>query len=412
MNKIRIGIPVHGFIGWGGGVDYLRTIIECLDNCPGIEIHLIFPFRFTLLRGIKLVRRYALQFFKYGLKGLSNKESSNAFKQSNFYEDLKDRYPIHIIDSRNKSLEKLSKRLDIDVLIPLISPLPCDFSVPWVGWVADFQHHYFPENFSVSERNQRDAIFAKMFANCKSVIVGANFVKEDVNKLYPHSSTLVFVVPTIANPKKEWLMDGVKVLSKYGIKKNYLIVCNQFWKHKNHKGLFEAFAIFALINSDVDLVCTGTLEDYRDSEYINSLKKILKSYQITDRVHVLGLIPKLDQISLLKSSIALIQPTLFEGGPGGGSVYDAISLGKTCLVSNIPVNLEINYDKVYFFDPHNPQALSSLMLSISKQYSPTAIDEQDLLQKGEIRKAFALKVLKEAIDHAIAASKSFKKKGL
>jgi glycosyltransferase involved in cell wall biosynthesis len=351
-----------------------------------------------------------LDLLKYGVKGISKKKSSNVLTQSNFYEDLKDRYPVHIIDSKNKSLEKLSKRLNIDVLIPLISPLPHNFSVPWVGWVADFQHHYLPGNFSISERNQRDAIFAKMFANCTSVIVGAKLVKEDIDKLYPHSSTSVFVVPTIASPKEVWLMDRSQVLGQYGIRKNYFIVCNQFWKHKNHIALFEAFAKFALLNLDIDLVCTGSLEDYRHTQHIDFLKKILRQYQITDRVHILGLIPKLDQISLLKSSIALIQPTLFEGGPGGGSVYDAISLGKTCVVSNIPINLEISYDKVHFFDPNDPQELSNLMLTITNQRSRAAIDEGELLQKGEIRKAFALKVLMEAIDHAIATSKVLEKK--
>ena len=49
---------------------------------------------------------------------------------------------------------------------------------------------------------------------------------------------------------------------------------------------------------------------------------------INDDVEIVGHIPKLDQIALLKNSIAVIQPTLFEGGPGGGSAYDAISLGS------------------------------------------------------------------------------------
>ena len=38
------------------------------------------------------------------------------------------------------------------------------------------------------------------------------------------------------------------------------------------------------------------------------------------------MINKKDQLSLIRSAKALIQPTLFEGGPGGGSCRDAISL--------------------------------------------------------------------------------------
>lgn len=60
-------------------------------------------------------------------------------------------------------------------------------------------------------------------------------------------------------------------------------------------------------------------------------------------------IAKLDQIALLKKSIAVIQPTLFEGGPGGGASYDAISLGKPLIVSDIKVNQEIEQSERVFF---------------------------------------------------------------
>jgi glycosyltransferase involved in cell wall biosynthesis len=276
--------------------------------------------------------------------------------------------------------------------------------VPWVGWVADFQHHYLPENFSISERKKRDAIFEKMFTNCRSVIVGADSVKQDVHKLYPNSNTSVFVVPTIANPKKEWLLDSDQVSEKYEINKKYFMVSNQFWKHKNHITLFEAFTQFSQLNFDVDLVCTGALEDYRDPQHIDALKKLLKKNKIEERVHILGLIPKLDQISLLKSAIALIQPTLFEGGPGGGSVYDAIALGKICIVSSIPINKEINHDQTYFFDPHKPKELASLMLKISEQFPVLVVDEAALQQKGKIRMELALNALIESIEHAVSAS--------
>jgi len=408
MKKIRIGVPVHGFIAWGGGIDYLRTIIDCLDDYPEGEIHLIFPFRLTLLDRVKQLRRNILCLFGSERKKLLSLQSSKVFAQSNFYEDLKNRYPIHIIDSTNKSLGALARNIKIDVLLPLISPLPHDFPVPWVGWVADFQHHYLPENFSINERNHRDAIFSKMFTNCKSVIVGAKLVKQDINKLYPNSSVSIFVVPTIANPKREWLIDKPQILNQYGIKKNYFIVCNQFWKHKNHITLFEAFAQFSLLNSDVDLICTGELEDYRDPQYIDMLKNFLKKSKLKSRVHVLGLIPKLDQIELLKSAVALIQPTLFEGGPGGGSVYDAIALGKVCMVSNIPINLEIEHENTHFFDPHKPEELSVLMQRIYNQYSKSVFDETELVKKGQIRKSFALKALVDAVECATSTSRPSK----
>jgi glycosyltransferase involved in cell wall biosynthesis len=63
----------------------------------------------------------------------------------------------------------------------------------------------------------------------------------------------------------------------------------------------------------------------------------------------------------MKHAHAVLQPTLFEGGPGGGSVYDAVSLGVPAIVSDIPVNLEIDDPTVSFFRARDPQDLAEKM---------------------------------------------------
>lgn len=45
---------------------------------------------------------------------------------------------------------------------------------------------------------------------------------------------------------------------------------------------------------------------------------LAKKLGIESKIKILGHIPKLEQIELIKNCIAVIQPTLFEGGPGGG----------------------------------------------------------------------------------------------
>mgnify|MGYP001373869249 CR=1 FL=1 len=55
----------------------------------------------------------------------------------------------------------------------------------------------------------------------------------------------------------------------------------------------------------------------------------------------MGLVNKKTQIALLKNARALIQPSLFEGGPGGGSCRDAISLDLEIFASDIEINREL-----------------------------------------------------------------------
>ena len=78
------------------------------------------------------------------------------------------------------------------------------------------------------------------------------------------------------------------------------------------------------------------------------------------------MISKKDQLSLIRGARALIQPTLFEGGPGGGSCRDAISLDTEIFASDIEINREINCGTIKYFKAKNSSELSQLMLDSEK----------------------------------------------
>ena len=73
---------------------------------------------------------------------------------------------------------------------------------------------------------------------------------------------------------------------------------------------------------------------------------------------MLGFIPKPDQIRLMREAVAVVQPTLFEGGPGGGSIYNAIALGRPVIVSDLPVNREIESSGDSLFRPSRSRGLA------------------------------------------------------
>ena len=124
---------------------------------------------------------------------------------------------------------------------------------------------------------------------------------------------------------------------------------------------FHAFAEVAKRWPDVSLICTGGTNDYRDPNYFEKLDSESARLGLRSRLRFLGHIPKRDQIELLNHALALVQPTLFEGGPGGGSTYEAVALGKRVLLSDLPGNLEIEGGDVRFFKCGDHVALSKLM---------------------------------------------------
>ena len=117
-----------------------------------------------------------------------------------------------------------------------------------------------------------------------------------------------------------------------------------------------------------------------------------------------GLVPKEHQIEIMKRAIAVIQPSRFEGGPGGGSVYDATSLGVRSIVSDIPVNLELPIDGKFIskFKVGDPVGLLSQMRRIQNENYFTP-EIEDLYQNGVEH----TKKLSERLSSALEASLVF-----
>jgi glycosyltransferase involved in cell wall biosynthesis len=154
------------------------------------------------------------------------------------------------------------------------------------------------------------------------------------------------------------------VRAQFGLPPRYFIICNQFWIHKDHRTAFLAFArvLAAARGEGLALVCTGSLEDHRAPGHAGELRALLARLGIAEHVFLLGYIPKPEQIALMRAAIAVVQPTLFEGGPGGGSTYDAVALGVPAILSDIPVNREVEGPYVSYFTAGEPEALAARMV--------------------------------------------------
>ena len=100
-------------------------------------------------------------------------------------------------------------------------------------------------------------------------------------------------------------------------------------------------------------------------------------------MYLVGHISKDDQMALLRGALALLQPTLFEGGPGGGAVYDAVAVGVPALVSDLEVNLEIGAGMCQFFTQRDPASLASLMEKVADS-APPRPTRGELLERAQV----------------------------
>lgn len=263
-----------------------------------------------------------------------------------------------IITFSNPKEYNLSKP---SLIFPLLSSLK-NKKCKTIGYIYDLQHKDLPNLFHKKERQLRNKQFSDTIKKNDKILVNSKFVQKGVIKNFNISKNKIITIPFYPFVTDEVKNLHANVRKKYAINKDYFIVCNRFWKHKNHGIILEAFSKFSKHNQNYQLVCTG---DKTDSRYPNYYKELLKNYLVLinkKKIKILGVIPREDQLNLLSNSKAVIQPTLYEGGPGGFSSYEAIACQKNLILSNIPINKEINYKKALFF---NPRSSKDLLLKLN-----------------------------------------------
>jgi glycosyltransferase involved in cell wall biosynthesis len=278
---------------------------------------------------------------------------------------------FHHIDMTRSALAALSRRFGLDVLLPAGFPLGAHFPIPWVGFIDDFQYKYFPQYYTAAFRAKRDRFLARMACEPKAVIMLSRNAADDARKFLPHLEAEMVPIPFAAAPAEDWLVEQLGVARQYGVGPRYFMISNQFWVSKRHRVAFAAFERLAREDEGVQLVCTGRIEDHRDPGHFPGLLKFIADHDLAKRICILGFIPKLDQIALMKRCIAVIQATEFEGTPGGLSIYDAISLGVRTIVSDIPVNREIEEWVTSYFPLNDIDALYHTMSQMMRSSAPS-----------------------------------------
>lgn len=398
---MKVAVLAHGFASWGGGIHFLRIVVDALSAVASqrdLQIFVLNP---------GYGPSSALRAFSRLVKGISTDRSSKTSWGQIYaarenvrleFNELAGQVSVVPLDYGDYALKRVLRELDIDIALPSIAPLAGDFPVPWLGYLYDFQHKHLPHLFSDAERTGRDADFAKMLCQAPALIVNAQAVKRDAERFFPALRSEIFVLPFAAAPREDWFHDAADVLDKYSLNMPYFIISNQFWLHKDHATAFEAFQLVADEFPEVSLVCTGNTHDPRDPLYFSELTKKLSPKGVGRRVRILGMIKKRDQIELMKHALAVLQPTLSEGGPGGGSAYDAISLGVRVIASDIDVNKELEGEPyVDFFHTGDPVDLAARMREVCCE--PTRRpDTAQLREAGKRRTLRGGLALLEAID--------------
>lgn len=343
--KLRICLPIIGNREWLGGVSYLENLVKSLLLLSDEDR----PITYLLLGDIS---QDTLD-LHYHLLPLFDDLLCNGVHADAVSKTLG--RPIQPIST----LDELYEKIDF-FFLPNDNLLDSRCSATWI---PDFQHIHLPHFFQANELRSRDESFRYKAEHARMMVLSSRDAERDFRILFPNSTSQTRILSFHTLPEDSWLRgDPEAVQRKYGLPDAFLICCNQFWIHKNHTLLFNTLALLKKMGIVISLVCTGSINDYRCPEYFEELLRFLVQHDIADQVYILGTIPRVDQIQLVRRSLAVVQPSLFEGW--STVIEDARALGKTQILSDLDVHKEQSPDFSVYYNRTDPAALAATILRV------------------------------------------------
>ena len=379
MKRIKVAFPLVDESSIGG-FNYITNLVHAVKQLPDRKIE-----------PVLLVSRKLLIKIKDNFQDFTIIETSLLSGHSLFRILSK---ILEVLFKKNILLEKLLNKHDIKVLSHSV-PLGLNSSIVSICWIPDFQHFRLPHFFSKKIIQKLNKAFRKMIKDSSLTLLSSHSAQNDLREYEPgaiiRSKVLNFISGSI---KRNLSITLQELQAKYKFSEPYFYLPNQFWMHKNHKLVINALIELDKNNNlNFNVICTGSIFDFRFSKYFNELKVYLKNSGLDKKFYILGVIPYNECMSLMHHSIAVINPSLFEGW--STSVEEAKTYGKTILLSNIPTHREQKPKRAIYFSPNSPVELANSMRSVFNKFNLT----NELNEKKKAHNSFRKKFLKFGYDY-------------
>lgn len=389
MRKKKILIPAYQYL-WGGGISQVNHILYHLSFLDPVEyeFHVVY-FKLSWYKHIKLRAREGIKkMFRNKFEEYQTPE--RLIKKNMLYTRCKKNFAFILLND-NRGLFSYLANNNFDIIFPVeVSKLNESENFPkQIGFFIDFRHKYYPEQYCAGIPKLIDDGFHQKLGIAHKYFFISKNAKDDAMRYFNIRKDECYVMPFTAC-FQPYELGILKPVERIEIKKKYFIISNQLYKHKNLLLVIKAMSL--LMSEDILLVFTGHVKNMKNPVF-RELYNEAMSAGVSERLFFTGFISEEVLFNLINNAVALIQPTLFEGNPGGLSVMNALGIGVPILLSDIPVNREVIGGAVSFFNPYDHSDLATKMkqcLSLaSRGESVNAFENLDKI-KGFYSDLFSL----------------------
>lgn len=200
-------------------------------------------------------------------------------------------------------------------------------------------------------------VAAKYFA--RKIITISEFSKReliDVYKIKPEKIAVVLEGPPSLPNSTIHTIDEVK--KQFNISEKYFFYVGNSRPRKNLKRLIEAFDAFFKENSGYKFIIAGKIDNR-----FEDIDGIISKLQLSNSVIRTGFITDEQKVALLKGSVALVFPSLYEGF--GLPVLEAQTLGVPVITSHTSSLPEVGGNSVLYVDPYSLQSIKNALFEIA-----------------------------------------------
>jgi glycosyltransferase involved in cell wall biosynthesis len=302
-------------------------------------------------------------------------------------------------------LRELLRAQRIDVVFESAQFFGWRLGLPVIAWIPDFQHRHLRHMFTARGYWRREIGFQAQISAGRTVMLSSEDARRDCERFYPGSRgrthAVRFAVPMAAPPT---LAEARAVASRHGLPEHFVFMPNQVSKHKNHLLVLDALALLRARGSNVVVVSSGKQLDERHPEHFPAVQRKLETLALQSQFRLLGMIPYPNLAALMRASVALLNPSLFEGW--STPVEEARALGVPLILSDLGVHREQAGAGATYFERHSAASLAAALEAARPL--PDALREQRL---REAQAAADARVGQFAADFAtlaeqVAASRS------
>ncbi|MDB5013415.1 MAG: hypothetical protein JWQ25_1617, partial [Daejeonella sp.] len=283
---------------------------------------------------------------------------------------------------------------NLDAVFPYYKCVQQSLAKKKVYWIPDFQEHFASDFFSAISIEERKRSQLEIISSSETLIVSSDDALQHFESLYPNHTVQVNVLPFAVTHPNYKQLNTLSLIEKFDLPDRYFICPNQFWKHKNHFTVIEAINELKHRGIDVTVAFTGKTDDYRYPTYFSELSTYIEEHNLINNIKFLGFIDRSEQLQLMQNSIAIIQPSLFEGW--STVVEDAKAMNKFLIVSNINVHKEqLPNSNAKFFSPLSIEELASAIEEAYKNSVQPQLFDDNIYEKNI--KKFGEKFLKVSL---------------